>query len=60
MVNVGKPERESDGQLPLSATQAAHKDVKEFPLTSLRMPITGMQLSESNNNKLHQTTSAPH
>lgn len=32
--------------------QHAQKDVKEFPLTSVRMSRTGLQLSESNNNKL--------
>ncbi|KAG7219142.1 hypothetical protein INR49_009433 [Caranx melampygus] len=42
---------------PLTVTQHVRPDVKEFPPTSLRMSITGLQLSESNNNKLYPTTS---
>lgn len=42
-----------DRRRPLSETHHAQMDVKEFPLTSLRIPIAGLQLSESNNNKLY-------
>lgn len=45
-------------RFPTAETQIAKKDVEEFPLTSLDMPITVLQLSESNNNKLFITTSS--
>lgn len=42
---------------PSRGDAARSADVKEFPLTSLRMSITGLQLSESNNNKRCPATS---